>query len=117
MGVLEFAGGALIFGLGLWIVLGAWQSQLVRIASQHDLPTRLKVAERWYVFGIFPLLLFIIGGTFLLSLIGASQMGGDATERRVHLLLLVGLYVLTAYPGCERWFKASPARIAVGYKW
>jgi hypothetical protein len=117
MGNLTIVIGPVLFGLGAWFVLGSWQSLLVRIASQHDMPTRLKVAARWYLFGVFPLMLAILGGTFMVSLILASQIGGGVGERRVLALLIIGSYVLTAYPGYARWFKASPARIALGYKW
>lgn len=116
MDILEFVGGPLLFGLGIWIVLGAWQSQLVRIAGQYDLSTRLKVAARWYLFGILPLVTAILGGTFMLSMIGASNLGGDINQRRIHVLLMIVLYVLAAYPGYARWLKASPIRVFHGYE-
>jgi hypothetical protein len=105
--------GPLLFGLGVWFLWGAWQSLLVRMASQHDLPTRLKVATRWYVLGVFPVLLALVGGTFLLSLVLARQIG---REPHVLMLLMLGAYVLTGYPAYTRWFEASPARLALGFK-
>jgi hypothetical protein len=112
MGNLVIVIGPLLFGLGIWFLLEAWQSLLVRISSQHDIPGRLKVAARWYVLGVIPLLLALIGGTFMLSLVLIRQTG---SESRSMLVLTIGLYVLTASPAYVRWFKASPVRRALGY--
>jgi hypothetical protein len=113
MDILLIAIGPMIFGIGVWYLLGAWQSFLVRVASQHDLPTRLKVAARWYVLGVIPIMLALIAGTFMMSLILIRRIGG---EPHILLLLVLGTYVLTAYPAYARWFKASKERIALGFK-
>jgi hypothetical protein len=113
MDILLVALGPLLFGLGAWFLLGAWRARLVQIANRHDLPTRLKVAARWYVLGVVPAMLVLIGGTFMLSLVLIRRVGG---EPHLLILLMLGAYVLTAFPAYARWFKASPARIALGFK-
>jgi hypothetical protein len=113
MSVLGIAIGPMVFGLGAWILLGAWQRLLVRISGQCDIPTRLKVAARWYVLGVIPLLLALMGGTLTLSLRLAGNIVG---EPRSLLLLSLGLYVLAASPAYIRWFKAWPVRKTLGYK-
>jgi hypothetical protein len=113
MGNLVVVIGPLLFGLGIWCLLDAWQSLLVRISERYDIPGRLRVAARWYVLGVIPLLLALIGGTFMLSLVLVRQTGN---EPRSSLVLTIGLYVLTASPAYARWFKASSVRKALGYR-
>jgi hypothetical protein len=104
---------ALYLCLGLAVFAGfrRWHAFLIRLAEQHDVTTRRKIAARYYPLVALLLLAGIgsvLAGSFILIL---PMIRHDA---RIQILLPVSLTVAVS-PSFVWWFRRWRALTKLGY--
>jgi hypothetical protein len=95
-----------LLSVSLFVVFHTWRSFLVRLAEQHDVPTRLKIAARWYRFLVAPGLAALMGGTIILTVLAVP-------EARMPEIPI--MFLCAAVPPLIWWFRRMTALYSLGY--
>jgi len=89
----------------LFAAFRAWHRFLVHLAERHDIPTRRRIARRWY---------FLVGpgvGVLVVVFVLFSR----AFLPRTHIVLIPVFLIPAVLPPVIWWFRRARALYSLGY--
>ena len=108
---LQFLGIYCLLGLALFAGAKRWHGFLVNLAAQHDIPTRRRIAARWYLL-VGPLMLIFIMGAWFYSV---TLIGGLIHDHPPAGLITPAALICAVLPMFIWWFRRTKVLEQLGY--
>lgn len=106
--LLEYIYITLVSALGgtiLFLLYRAWFLLLIKFSGKYDIPTRRKIAARWYV------LMILMVGMLLLSVVIMMMLIGQKTNP----IILSTIFAFSNAPAAIWWIRKFTVLRSLGY--